>query len=206
MKSFIKDKSGQTGMLTFFIGAMIAVIIALQVAWPVIDQSIYGSGGYATNVFNFTGNSTEGQRINITTAGISNSGDGSNTMCYYFNTSGIGKPVGCLVVDVRSGANTSTGSATALAASINGDTDFAPWGTAAASTTFVTITADKAGNIYNWPVSETVTNGAFSKIAAFTGGAFGGILNMGSAASTIVEQIPLFLVLILLMVFIKAVI
>jgi hypothetical protein len=32
-------------VIGFFIGAMIAVVIALQVAWPVMDAAIYAPGG-----------------------------------------------------------------------------------------------------------------------------------------------------------------
>jgi len=35
--------SGQGGIIGFFIGAMIAVVIALQVTWPVMDSVISGT-------------------------------------------------------------------------------------------------------------------------------------------------------------------
>lgn len=43
--NILKDIKAQAGTIGFFIGAMIAVIIALQVAWPVIDVSINSAGG-----------------------------------------------------------------------------------------------------------------------------------------------------------------
>lgn len=36
----IKNKVAQGGIISFFIGAMIAVIIALQVTWPVMDAAM----------------------------------------------------------------------------------------------------------------------------------------------------------------------
>ena len=38
----IKATKAQGGIVSFFIGAMIAVIIALQVTWPVIDGVLEG--------------------------------------------------------------------------------------------------------------------------------------------------------------------
>ena len=38
-----KDIKAQGGVISFFIGAMIAVIVALQVTWPVIDGVISGA-------------------------------------------------------------------------------------------------------------------------------------------------------------------
>jgi len=37
-KKLVHDTRAQGGIISFFIGAMIAVVIALQVAWPVVDQ------------------------------------------------------------------------------------------------------------------------------------------------------------------------
>jgi hypothetical protein len=39
-QEFLSNQSAQGGIVSFFIGAMIACIIALQVTWPVIDQAI----------------------------------------------------------------------------------------------------------------------------------------------------------------------
>ena len=39
----VKDVKAQGGVISFFIGAMIAVIVALQVTWPVIDQVLSGN-------------------------------------------------------------------------------------------------------------------------------------------------------------------
>lgn len=44
----IKDTLAQGGIIGFFIGAMIAVVIALQVTWPVMDSVI--SGASMTNM------------------------------------------------------------------------------------------------------------------------------------------------------------
>ena len=39
----VNDIKAQGGVISFFIGAMIAVIVALQVTWPVIDGVISGT-------------------------------------------------------------------------------------------------------------------------------------------------------------------
>ena len=52
-KKFTHDTKGQSGIVGFFIGAMIAVIIALQVTWPVIDDVLNGSG--AASMANMSG-------------------------------------------------------------------------------------------------------------------------------------------------------
>ena len=39
----IKSTVAQGGVIGFFIGAMIAVVIALQVTWPVMDDVISGT-------------------------------------------------------------------------------------------------------------------------------------------------------------------
>ena len=44
LKYILADIKAQGGIVGFFIGAMIAVIIALQVTWPVIDDVLNGSG------------------------------------------------------------------------------------------------------------------------------------------------------------------
>lgn len=41
--SIFEDTKAQGGIIGFFIGAMIAVVIALQVTWPVMDSVISGT-------------------------------------------------------------------------------------------------------------------------------------------------------------------
>ena len=43
VNKLIKATKAQGGIVSFFIGAMIAVIIALQVTWPVIDGVLEGT-------------------------------------------------------------------------------------------------------------------------------------------------------------------
>ena len=52
LKNMLADIKAQGGIVGFFIGAMIAVIIALQVTWPVIDDVLNGSG--ATSMANMS--------------------------------------------------------------------------------------------------------------------------------------------------------
>ena len=50
LKQMVACKTAQGGIVGFFIGAMIAVIIALQVTWPVIDTVLNGSGNITANL------------------------------------------------------------------------------------------------------------------------------------------------------------
>lgn len=191
----IKDIKAQGNIVSWFVGVAIAVIIALSVAWPVIDGALNG-GAYARGTFTFTGNSTTGQYVNITKE------DGS-VMCYYFNTTGIGKPVGCLVVDVRSGGNTSVISATNLTTAINGDTDLDGILTATNPSSSVTVvTSDRKTQLLNqYALSDTVTNGAWG--ATHMSGGITDASAMPVSAQTIILLVPLFLALLILMLFIR---
>ena len=50
LKYILADIKAQGGIVGFFIGAMIAVIIALQVTWPVIDQVLNSSDNITANL------------------------------------------------------------------------------------------------------------------------------------------------------------
>ncbi len=50
LKHMLADIKAQGGIVGFFIGAMIAVIIALQVTWPVIDQVLNSSDNITANL------------------------------------------------------------------------------------------------------------------------------------------------------------
>jgi hypothetical protein len=49
----IESTKAQGGLVGYFIGIMIAVIIALEVTWPVIDDVLNGSG--KASIANLTG-------------------------------------------------------------------------------------------------------------------------------------------------------
>ena len=49
-KKLMHSKTAQGGIVSFFIGAMIAVIIALQVTWPVIDNVLNSSDNITANL------------------------------------------------------------------------------------------------------------------------------------------------------------
>ena len=53
LKHMLADVKAQGGIVGFFIGAMIAVIIALQVTWPVVDGVLNGDG--AASMANMSG-------------------------------------------------------------------------------------------------------------------------------------------------------
>lgn len=50
LKHILADIKAQGGIVGFFIGAMIAVIIALQVTWPVIDNVLNSGDNITANL------------------------------------------------------------------------------------------------------------------------------------------------------------
>jgi len=149
------------GLVLIIVMGLVGIYIASQVVTVANLQEVDVA---ASGTYNFTGNSTVGEFVNITNAT-------GSTMCYYFNTTGITKPVGCLVVDVRSGANTSSGSATALRTSIGADGDINGSITITnTSSTNMVVTWNTAGTVGNSIATiDTVTNGAWVS-ATLTGG------------------------------------
>lgn len=198
MKTIQFNQKAQGNIAGLFIMLMLATIVALAVTLPVIDTAINAGSGYATNTYNFTGNTTTGEYINIST------GLGSySKSCFYVNTSGAGKPVGCLVLNTNGGNNTSAMSASILRTALAADTDInGIISVTNTSTTNAIVTLTAAGSEYNWAATDTVTNGGWSS-ASFTGGAYGATQNMSTSSSVLVGLIPLFLVLTLLMLFIR---
>jgi len=199
MKSLAKNTSAQGGIITFFISAMIAVVIALQVAWPVVDDVIYSESA-AAGTLTFTGNVSQNETVNVTS--------GSATYAFAFNIASTGIPAGQIAVNLGAGRNsTATDITTNLTAAINNNATVAALLTATrASATVVTLQADTAGRAGNGiGTTENTANGAWGA-ATLTGGLDTVTSNMSSASQTLVEQIPLFLVLVLVMVFVKAII
>ena len=200
MKKLIRDTSAQGGVAGFFIGAMIAVIIALQVAWPVIDTSIYGGEATSSGTITFSGNVSNGELVNLTW--------GDAVYRFEFNTTALGadcQTANCIRVNVTAFTNTSDGAATNLTTAINANASTAALVTATHSTNRTTVTADAIGRQYNLlATAENAANAAWGA-ETLTGGSNGTTANMSTSATTLVDQIPLFLVLVLLMVFIKAV-
>ena len=200
MKVFekIKDTSAQGGAIPFFIGAMLAVIIALAVAWPVMDSAIYG-GSPASGTLTLTGNVTTGETVTIT------NDIGGQIACFYFNTTGTGTVSPCHVVDVSSGSNTSLLAVEDLKTAINADATLTGVLTATNGTNTTTITSNENSGIYNlYGTTETVSLGSWA--STVLSGGVSDATTMPGAAATLVDQLPLFLVLVLLMVFVKALI
>lgn len=206
--NIIKENNAQGGIISFFIGAMIAVLIALQVAWPVMDAAIYGGVGTASGVLTFSGNVSNGELVNIT--------NGNAVYRFEFNTTinGSGTPAclttNCIPVNLNPSYNvfynTSVLASGNLTAAINANASVAALVTAVNTTNTTTITADASGSSYN--SIGTTENGAQTAWGSSTliGGGDRVIENMSAASETLVDQLPLFLVLVLLMVFIRAVI
>lgn len=212
--NIMKDNRAQGGMVSFFIGAMIAVVVAMQVAWPVMDASIYGGEGTAGGALTFSGNVSNGELVNIT--------NGAAVYRFEFNTTGNGsaevcKTTNCIIVALSQTAgteaspnpnvyNSSVKASGNLTAAINANASTLALVTAANTTNKTTITAVASGKSYN--SIATSENGAAIAwgAATLTGGGDRITKNMSSASTVLVDQLPLFLILVLLMVFVKAVI
>jgi len=62
-----RNTKAQASVIPFFIGAMLSVVIALSVAWPVMDSAIYGDERSATGTLSFTGKVNDSDLVNIST-------------------------------------------------------------------------------------------------------------------------------------------
>jgi len=203
MKVFerIKDTSAQGGAIPFFIGAMLAVIIALAVAWPVMDSAINGGSG-ADATFTLSGNVTCHELVNVT--------NGAGTLSIFeFNiTSGgcTAANAGYATVTILAGQNTSTIAATNLTTVMAANATITGTMTAtnpsAGAVTLTYNTRGAAGDLAGVVLADAVANGAWD--GTTLSGGVSDATTMPGAAATLVDQLPLFLVLVLLMVFVKA--
>lgn len=150
------NTKAQAGLVSFFVMAMIAVIIALQVTWPVIDQTI------------------NSESDTIVTGEVFNISGQSDAWITLANT------------DISSGSDT-VGNATYSAVR---NTDYSM------NYTDGTIKPLSTGGL-NFTVgdSEYEINYGHSAVTP--------LANMPASAQTLVDLIPLFLILILLMVFVR---
>lgn len=204
MKVFeeIKDTSAQGGAIPFFIGAMLAVIIALSVAWPVMDSAIYDGESAASGSLTLTGNTSCGERVNVTsTSGI------LVPMIVNITEGCPQVPYGSLNISIGLGGNGTAFSATNISGTINANSTLsAEMAATNSSSGVVTLTYNTIGTPGNAVLTtETLANASWTG-TSLLGGAYNNIHNMSSAAQTLTDQLPLFLVLVLLMVFVKALI
>jgi len=199
----IKSTKAQGGAIPFFIGAMIAVLIGLSVAWPVMDSAMNGGSGSSTTL-TLSGNVTCGELFNVT--------DEAGTLTTFeINLTGMSTPcapinAGHIIVALTSEQNTSTLAVVNISAAINAEADAANVvATVYGSTVDIEYTTfGSAGASSGYAFNETISAGTFSS-ASLSGGV-ADASTMPTAAATIVDQLPLFLVLILLMIFVKALI
>lgn len=197
-----KGTLAQGGVIPFFIGAMIATLIALSVVWPVMDGAINGgAGAYAT--LTFSGNATCNQLVNVT------NGAGAKAVFEFNITDGgcVAANTGKATVTLGHYHNSTSESATNLTTALNANATVSGTMTATnPSAGVVTLTYDTrgaAGDLAGVVLAEGVA-GTWSDTTL--SGGVSDASTMPSAAGTIVDQLPLFLVLILLMVFVKAIV
>ncbi len=175
-------------MLWVAVGSILTIVIGAFLLYIAIFINVSTSSAFdstlnpasATGTFTFSGNTSTGDWANITSSALVNTS-------YYFNTTGIGKPIGALVVrvDGTTYRNDSAGSASALAAAINADSTFT--GILSASNNVVNVTRVTAsatgtgGNSYT--ISKTATNITVSG-ATLTGGVEGSSAWTSSKSNT----------------------
>ena len=205
--NILKGTRAQGGAVSFFIGAMIAVVLGLSVAWPVMDSAINsGSGAYAT--LTLTGNSSCGQLINVTNAA-------GTKVTFQLNITGVNQGYCALplttpydVVQIKENWNTSTVTALNLTTNMNANASISGTMTAVSGGAGKIVlqynTHGSAGNLAGVVLAETLANGAWS--GTTLSGGVSDATTMPSAAGTLVDQLPLFLILVLLMVFVRTLI
>lgn len=208
LKTRLNNIKAQGGITGFLIMLMLATIVALSVAWPVIDSAIYSGGSAAHGTLTLAENVSCGQYVNITLA---------NGTKMAYNANFTTPEAGCTIpLDTASGVypwplnpssgsqgNNSTNAATSLQVALQDDN--ADGGT-------MSFTNPSAGVVYGLyattgtPGNSVVTveniNGSWAA-GTFTGGAYGATQNMSASSLVLVGLIPLFLVLTLLMLFIR---
>ena len=195
-----KDIKAQGNAISWFIGVAVAVIIALSVAWPVIDGAIYGGAG-AYSTLTLSGNVSCNQLVNIT------NGAGTKAIFEYNITSGgcTAANTGYATITLAANQNTSTIAATNLTTGLNNNATVSGTMTATnPSAGVVKLTYNTRGQVGNNAgiiLSETLAAGSWG-IATLSNGV-SDATSMPASAQALVILIPLFLVLALLMVFIR---
>jgi len=167
LKNLFKDERGLVDAVEI-IKALILIVVIGAVGVFIADQVVTTTNLQATDVsasgtYNFTGAGVTGQYVNITNAT-------GATMCYQVNTTGAGKDIGCLVLNVAAG-NNATALATELRAQLQADGDINGSITVTnTSSTNAIVTWNTAGTVGNSiATTDTVTNGSWSA-ATLTGG------------------------------------
>lgn len=167
IKNLFKDENGLTDAVDI-IKALVMIVVIGAIGVFIADTVVTTTDLQATDVsasgtYNFTGAGVTGEYVNITNAT-------GATMCYQVNTTGAGKDIGCLVLNVAAG-NTAADLATALRSQLNADGDINVSITVSNTTTTNTIvTWDTAGTVGNSiATTDTVTNGSWAA-ATLTGG------------------------------------
>ena len=204
MKTIQDNIKAQGSVAGFFIMLMLATIVALAVTLPVIDTAINGGGAYAHGTLTLAGNVSCGQYVNITLANGTKMAYNAN---FTIPNDGCSIPLdtGTHVYPwpLSSYGNNSTEAAGSLVTALQDDN--ADGGT-------MSFTNPSAGVVYgvystmgttgNSVVTVDNINGSWAS-GTFTGGAFGATQNMSTGSLVLINMIPLFLVLSLLLLFIR---
>jgi hypothetical protein len=164
---FIKDSKGSAVLWSLVTVVLIVLIISIiATIGPMIgyetESAVTIPGDVcAQKSFTFSGNTSDGDFINIT--------DGSTTECFEFETTGGLTVATCYMVDVTNNQNSTTGSATAFASSVNTNSSLV---TASVSSATVTLTAETCGASSN-NINVTDTSSGITTYANLTGGSDG---------------------------------
>ena len=167
IRSFKDDDRGLQDAVNVVLALVMIVIVGAIGIFiadiTVTSTALTPSDVAASGTYNFTGAGVTGEYVNITNST-------GSTMCYYVNTTGAGKPVGCLVLNVN-GDNTPTKLALELQTQLEADGDINS-SISVVNTTVsnVIVTWIPAGTVGNSIVTtDTVTNGSWAS-GTLTGG------------------------------------
>jgi len=167
LRNFLNDENALTDAVDI-IKALVMIVVIGVIGVFIADTVVTTTDLQATDVsasgtYNFTGNGVTGEYVNITNST-------GATMCYQVNTTGAGKDVGCLVLNVASG-NNATNLATELRSQLQADGDINGSITVTNSlATNAIVTWNTAGTVGNSiATTDTVTNGSWAA-ATLTGG------------------------------------
>lgn len=184
MKHFYKDEKAQGGMVGFFITALVTLIIALQVTLPVADSVINDLPGTATGTITFTGTAVAGETVNISseTYTLTNGTGGAFNVNIGAGTANASYTTSQLVAEL-------TANSTLVTAVNNGDNSS-------------TVTAILSGSAGNYATTTNVTGGSWGA-ATLTGGSNTVTGNQSATSQALLGLIPLFIVLLVVLIFVR---
>jgi len=188
LKTIRDNIKAQGSVAGLFIMLMLATIVALGVTLPVIDTAINGGGNNADGTIEFTANATVDRTINVSTETytfVNTSATAKAAFNMALNGTTLEPSYACSRFVTEVNANSTLVSATSCSAN---------------TTTITSLAFGTAGNSYGFTSNVT---GATVSAATLTSGANSATGNMSTGSLVLIGMIPLFLILSLLLLFIR---